>query len=234
MKVSHLFLAWLSLVSCAVCAQDNRLIKKERRAGWELLFDGTTTKGWHNFNKQEVGMAWGVKDRSLHLDPAVKEGRGDIVTDGVYENYEFRFSWKIAAKGNSGIIFMVQEGPRFSATWHTGPEYQLLDNFGYPEKPEPKQFSGSLYDLVACPAEWCKPAGQWNEGAITVDHGRIRLELNGTQAVDITMGSEDWNRAIAPSKFAAMTDFAKVQAGHIAIQDHGGEVWLKNLRIRKL
>jgi len=215
-------------------AQDNRLIKKQRREGWELIFDGRTTKGWHSWKQTTVGSAWTVKDNSLHLDPTSKEGRGDLVTDGIYENYEFRFTWKIAPKGNSGIIFLVQEIPEVNATWHSGPEYQLLDNLNYPEKPEDKQMSGSLYDLIACPAEYCKPAGEWNEGAIIVDHGRIKLELNGKTSAEVTLGSKQWNDALSPSKFAPMANFAKVQAGRIALQDHSGEVWVKNMRIRKL
>ncbi len=215
-------------------AQDNRLIKKERKAGWELLFDGRTLKGWHSWKQTSVGAAWSVKDAAIHLDPSVKEGRGDIVTDGVYDNYEFRFSWKIAPKGNSGIIFMVQEVPEVYATFISGPEYQLIDNKGYPDKLDDKQMSGSLYDLIACPVEYCNPAGQWNEGAIMVDHGRIRLELNGKTAAEVTMGSKQWNDVVVPSKFAREKYFAKVQAGRIAIQDHSGEVWVKNMRIRRL
>jgi hypothetical protein len=234
MKSLVLFALTLLIMPACLQAQDNRLIKKERREGWELLFDGRTTKGWHSYRQTNVGAAWTVKDNALHLDPAAKEGRGDIVTDAIYDNYEFRFTWKIAAKGNSGIIFMVQELPEIGYTFQSGPEYQLIDNVNYPDKLDAKQMSGSLYDLIACPAEFCKPAGQWNEGAIIVDHGRIKLELNGKVAVDVAMGSQAWNDALAPSKFATMTTFAKVQAGRIALQDHSGVVWVKNMRIRKL
>lgn len=215
-------------------AQDNRLIKKQRREGWELLFDGRTLKGWHSYRQPTAGAAWNVKENAIHLDPAAKEGRGDIVTDAMYDNYEFRFTWKIAPRGNSGVIFMVQESPEIGYTFQSGPEYQIIDNVNYPDKLDAKQMSGSLYDLIACPAEYCKPAGQWNEGAIIVDRGRIKLELNGKLAVDVTMGSKEWNDAMAPSKFASMNTFAKVQSGRIAIQDHSGEVWVKNMRIRKL
>jgi hypothetical protein len=215
-------------------AQDNRVVKKERREGWELLFDGQSTKGWHTWKRTDVSKGWGVKDHALHLDPSVKDDRGDLVTDASFENYELRFTWKIAPKGNSGIIFLVQEKPGIDATWFSGPEYQLIDNVNYPDKLDPKQMSASLYDLIACPAELCKPAGQWNEGAIIVDHGRIRQELNGKTVVDVTLGSATWNAALAPSKFAPMKDFAKVAEGRIAIQDHSGEVWVKNIKIRKL
>lgn len=234
MRFLNTFALLAILMPAFLQAQDNRLIKKQRREGWELLFDGRTLAGWHSYNQTAVGAAWNVKDNAIHLDPSMKEGRGDIVTDAVYDNYEFRFTWKIASKGNSGIIFMVQEKPEIGYTFQSGPEYQLIDNVNYPDKLDAKQMSGSLYDLIACPAEFCKPAGQWNEGAITVDHGRVKLELNGKLAVDVTMGSNAWNAALAPSKFASMATFAKVQAGRIAIQDHSGEVWVKNMRIRKL
>jgi hypothetical protein len=234
MRSSILLFAGIFFIFPHTQAQDNRLTKKEKRAGWTLLFDGKTTNGWHGYNKDRMLRCWDVQDGSIHQDPSVKDDRGDLVTDGVYDDFELRFNWKVAPKGNSGMIFMIQELPRIYASWFSGPEYQMMDNFGYPSKLEPDQYSGSLFDLVGCPLEICKPAGQWNESTISVDHGRIRLGLNGTQTVDITMGSADWTKAVAGSKFANMADFAKVQSGRIAIQEHGGEVWVKNIRIRKL
>ena len=87
----------------------NTLTAAEKAAGWKLLFDGKTTKGWRNYNKQTIGERWKVADGVLYLDVSNKNadgfqvgGGGDIITEAEYENYELRLDWKIAKCGNSG------------------------------------------------------------------------------------------------------------------------------------
>ncbi|MGZ3751629.1 MAG: 3-keto-disaccharide hydrolase, partial [Mucilaginibacter sp.] len=87
----------LLLVCSSLSAQTNNILtNKEKRQGWKLLFDGTTTQGWHNYLKPSAGAAWSVKDGELQLDPSVKDDRGDIVSDGEYENFELSIDWNIA------------------------------------------------------------------------------------------------------------------------------------------
>ncbi len=92
------------------------------KKGFVKIFDGKTTKGWHNYNKTEVGAAWKVEDGALHLDAATKEGRGNLVCDQAYENYHLKYEWKISPNGNSGLLFNVIEDAKYSEPYLTGPE----------------------------------------------------------------------------------------------------------------
>lgn len=216
-------------------AQDhNTLTRKEERKGWRLLFDGRTTTGWHGFRQTGIGEAWKAQDGALWLDVKERKGRGDIVTDAEFTDFHFTFDWKIAPKGNSGIIFLVQDRDPYRATWHTGPEYQLIDNENYPSKLDPRQTSASLYDLVACAPGLSKPAGEWNTGSIRLEKGRLEFHLNGKLAVSTMLWDETWDRLVAGSKFVREKDFARARTGRIAIQDHGGEVWMRNMKIREI
>src|SRR5215467_1578436 len=129
MKRTLLFTA-LALSGIVSMAQEpNTLTKKEKKEGWKLLFDGHTTHGWHTYLRDTVGSKWQVKDDALVFDPSQPpSGGGDIVTNGIYENFELTLQWKVAKGSNSGIIFDIQEDPKYNATYLTGPEMQVLDN----------------------------------------------------------------------------------------------------------
>ena len=202
--------------------------------GWVSLFDGKSLQGWHLFKKPGSQSAWLVQDGAIYLDVSRKEGRGDLVTDQAFGDFHLKFEWKVKKGSNSGVIFFVQEQDRFDATWHTGPEFQVIDNTGYPDKLGPMQMAGSLYDLVACPPEYIKPTGEWNASEIIFQKGKLEFILNGQKAVSIVVGSDAWKTLIANSKFRNMKDFAQLLQGKIALQDHGGEVWYRNILIKSL
>jgi cytochrome c len=212
----------------------NTLTAQEKKDGWKLLFDGKTTAGWRNFNISKAGPGWKVQNGELYLDKTVKEGRGDILTDAEYENYELSIEWKIDACGNSGIIFNVVEDTKYNATYVTGPEMQVLDNECHPDAKIIKHRAGDLYDLISSSTETVKPAGEWNKAVIRSDHGRMEFWLNGTKVVEFTMHDTKWDEMVAASKFKTMSDFGKALKGHIALQDHGDNVWYRNIKIREL
>src|SRR6188768_3267667 len=93
---------------------NNALTDDEKKEGWELLFDGTTTNGWHRYGNTPVGAAWKVADGNLYLDATnkkdwqIRDG-GDIITDNEYDNFDMKVDWKIDTSGNSGIIFYISE-----------------------------------------------------------------------------------------------------------------------------
>jgi hypothetical protein len=214
----------------------NTLTKKEQKDGWKLLFDGTTTKGWRNFNSNDLGAGWKVQDGTLFLDNSVtqREERGDIITHEEYENYELSLEWKIDSCGNSGIIFNVVEDPKYRNTYLTGPEMQVLDNTCHPDAKIEKHRAGDLYDLIKCKKETVKPAGQWNVARIVSNKAKYEFWLNGTKVVEFTMHTPEWDAMVAASKFKTMPDFGKATKGHIALQDHGDKVWYRNIKIREL
>src|SRR5262245_54846398 len=95
-------------------ATNNVLTDDEKKEGWQLLFDGATTSGWHNYGMTSVGSAWKVEDGALKLDASQKEngkikGGGNLISDGEYDNFDLKLEWKIDTAGNSGIIFYVKE-----------------------------------------------------------------------------------------------------------------------------
>jgi hypothetical protein len=235
----RLFFGLLILQALTLPAQKqpNTLTGREKRAGWELLFDGQTTGGWHNFNKTSIGSAWKVSEGTLYLDTSRKSGwqvqdGGDIVSEKTYTNFHLKLEWKIAPRGNSGIMFHVQEDGRYGYPWLTGPEMQVLDNDGHPDGKIKKHRAGDLYDLISSSSEPVYPPGSWNRAEIICDRGRLRFKLNGKTIVRTTLWDENWKALVAGSKFREMPDFGKFRSGKIALQDHGDRVDYRNIKIR--
>ncbi|RFS22663.1 DUF1080 domain-containing protein [Chitinophaga silvatica] len=222
----------------AVNAQKlNTLSSKEKKQGWKLLFDGTSTNGWHSYNQSSASPAWKVVDGAIALDQSAKKNGapgGDLVTNDEYENYEFTIDWKISEAGNSGVIFSVHEDPSLSQSYLTGPEMQVLDDDKHPDGKNIKHNAGDLYDMIQAPKRMAKPVGQWNTAKIIKKDGHLTLWLNGTKTAETTMGTPEWDALVAGSKFKNWKEFGKYQKGRIALQDHGNDVWYRNIKIREL
>lgn len=166
-------------VNTAVAANVTALTDAEKAEGWQLLFDGSTTKGWHNYGGAAPGTAWKVKDGALYLDASNKinnkiTGGGNLVTDEEFENFHLKLEWKIDTCGNSGIIFYVKEDTvAYKNPYETGPEMQVLDNTCHPDAKINKHRAGDLYDLIACNKETVKPALEWNSVEIKALNGKV-------------------------------------------------------------
>ncbi|MBC3539071.1 DUF1080 domain-containing protein [Rufibacter sp. H-1] len=204
------------------------------------LFDGKTTTGWHTYGQTAAGKAWKVDNGTLHLDAANKQNwqkgdGGDLVTQESYDNFHLKLDWKIAAKGNSGIILFVQDdAAKYPNTWNTGPEVQVLDNNGHPDAKIHKHRAGDLYDLIASSPETVKPAGEWNQVEIISNKGQLEIIQNGVKVVATTLWDDNWKKMVAGSKFKDMADFGAFKSGKIALQDHGDDVWYRNILIKRL
>jgi len=218
----------------------NTLSAEQQREGWKLLFDGKSTAGWHRYNEKTIGKAWSADGGSLHLDTSNKKGGwqapdgGDIVNDGVFANFDLKLDWKIAPAGNSGVMFYVQEGPQHKYPWQTGIESQVLDNVAAEDAKFDKHRAGDFYDLIAGKPEAVRPANEWNHLEIISDHGHIVEKLNDTVVVETTLWGDEWKRLIAGSKFRDMPGFGMFREGKIVLQDHGADVWFRNVMIREL
>jgi hypothetical protein len=212
----------------------NALSAKEKKEGWKLLFDGTTTTGWRKYKSDKVTDRWKVSNGELYLDKSVTTGTGDIMTDGEFQDYELTLDWKISACGNSGVIFNVVEDDKYKNTYNSGPEMQMLDNTCHPDAKIAKHRAGDLYDLIACSKETVKPAGEWNQVRLVSKNAKMEFWLNGTKVVDFTMHTPEWKEMVANSKFKSMPGFGESKKGHIALQDHGDAVWFRNIKIREL
>jgi len=226
MKVLLLSLIYFTVMIQSPEAQDN--------TGWIKLSGETGLTGWHLFKQPGINPAWNSVDGVISLDANKKEGRGDIVTDATFGDFELRFDWKVAKGSNSGVIFLVQESDAHGATWHTGPEFQVIDNTGYPDKLDAKQMAASLYDLIPCPVEYIKPTGEWNTTVIKLEKGKLDFFVNGKNAVSTVLWNAAWDNLVAGSKFGTLKYFAKTPTGKIALQDHGGGASYRNIMIKKL
>ena len=211
--------------------KDNTLTAKEKKEGWKLLFDGTTTNGWRSYQNKQTDN-WDVKNGELYCKEEGVTKRADLITADSYENYELQIDWKITPKKNSGIIYMVTEDN--GATYESGPEYQLIDDIGYPGKLSDKQLSGSNYDMNAPTAKVAKPAGEFNHTKIVINKGHVEHWLNGTKVVDYQLWSPEWEQTKANSKWKDVKPYGMSKAGHIALQDHGGGVAFKNIKMKPL
>lgn len=211
--------------------------EKANADGWVKLFDGKTTKGWHTYNGEGVGEAWKVENGALHLDAAAKKSGakgGDLVSDEEFGNFDLKYEWKIAPKGNSGLIFYVNEDKKYEAPYFTGLEMQVVDNEGHPDGKLIKHQAGDLYDLVSSSKKMAKPVGGWNKAEIKCVNGKLDLYLNGVNTVSTMLWDDNWKKMVAGSKFKQWADFGTNKKGHIDLQDHGDEVWYRNIMVKKL
>ena len=230
-------LFWIALGANAQKA--NTLDKNEKKEGWQLLFNGASTAGWLTFNKAFLGSSWKAEKGTLHLDSAKKEGwqtanGGDIVFEKTYENFDFKIDWKISKGENSGVMFYVQEGKQYEYPWNTGIECQVADNQNNEDGKIDKCRAGDLYELVSCTRDVTKPANEWNQLEIISNKGHLTVILNGEKVISTMLWDKKWEELIAATKFKDMPGFGTFKTGKIALQDHGADVWFRNIKIKEL
>jgi hypothetical protein len=211
-----------------------QLTDEQKAEGWKLLFDGQSLNGWRFF-KNAPNDSWEVKDGTLHCKPFVdgKENkRSDIMTTDQYENFELSMDWKISAQGNSGIIYRATEA--YDQPYLTGPEYQVLDDGGYPGETKDKNMTACAYDMYEAPGKKLNPVGEWNTSKIVVKGNQVEHWLNGDKVVSYEIGSAEWTKRKAISKWKDEAGYGMAKKGHIDLQDHNHEAWFKNIMIKPL
>jgi len=232
------------LISCNTSQKteanaNNSLTEEQKMEGWELMFDGVSTKGWHEFNKPTIGSAWKADSGTLHLTGSKSNGwqtlnGGDIIYEKEYKNFHLKIDWKVPVAGNSGVMFYSQEGKQYGYPWETGIETQVLDNEKAGDATIPKCRGGDLYDLVSCSVDAVKPANEWNKLEVISKDGKLDIILNGTKVIDTTIWDDNWKKLIAGTKFKDMPGFGMFRSGKIALQDEGNDVWYRNIMIKEL
>ncbi len=195
---------------------------------WHTLFDGTSTDAWRGYQMDRLPAGWRVENGTLVRAAEA----GDIVTKAQYGDFDLELEWMVPPGGNSGIMYRVTEAD--SATYRTGPEYQLLDDAAHADGANPLTSAGAAYGFYAAPKGLVKPAGQWNSARIVARGNHIEHWINGTKALEYEIGSPDWEAKLRASKFAAWKGYGRSPRGHVALQDHGDRVAFRNIRIRPL
>lgn len=210
----------------------NSLTEEQKAQGWKLLFDGQTTNGWKMYQGKEND-SWEVVDGTLHCKPfETSTRRADIMTVEQYENFELIFDWKISFQGNSGVMFRVTED--FVEPYLTGPEYQVIDDEGYPGDLKDTQLTGSTYDMYAASNQKINPIGEWNTSKLIANGNHIEHWLNGSKVLEYEINSADWKKRKAGSKWNEAASYGIIPKGYIDLQDHKNEVWFRNILIRTL
>ena len=219
----------------------NTLSKKEKKEGWILMFDGKSTDGWRGYNLTAFPeKGWAVEDGTLHVIGSSRGeagGGGDLLYDKKYRNFELSLEWKVSEGGNSGIFYLAQEIPG-EPVWKSAPEMQILDNEKHPDAKlgvDGNRAAGSLYDLIPGDMKAVKPAGEWNLVKIMVYKGTVVHYVNGKQVLEYHLWTEDWKKMVLNSKFKDYEWFLNTaEEGYIVLQDHGDDVWFRNIKIKEL
>jgi hypothetical protein len=221
------------------CRQgDNKLTDQEIADGWTLLFDGKTLDGWRDFKGKSdtITAPWKVERGTLASLGKGSDSTGYIVTTKEYENFILTFEWKISEGGNSGLLYHVVERPDYKVPYVTGPEYQLIDDIGFPAKLEGWQKAGADYAMYLpdTTKKQLNKVGSWNTAKIVFDNGKVEYWLNGQKLLEFEAWTDDWFARKASGKWDFAPEYGLAKSGVFAVQDHGSRVWFKNVKIKEL
>jgi hypothetical protein len=219
------------LLGLAVVAAASAMAAEDEN-GFVVLTGEDGREHWLGYGLDDAADTWPANwefvDGVLHA----KGGGADLKTRDEYGDFDLRFDWKISPNGNSGVMYRVSQ--ETDPAYYTGPEYQVIDDVGNEDAANSETISASVYALYAPNKKMAKPAGAWNEARIVVKDNHVEHYLNGEKVTECDLGGDDWNRRVAASKFDAWKKFGKNARGHVDLQDHGNEVWYRNVRIKSL
>lgn len=225
----------MGLVSCAPA--QNTLSDAEIADGWALLFDGTTLNGWHDFKGDSISPNWTVEDGTLKAAGGGSDASGYISTAKPYENFIITWDWKISEGGNSGLLYHVIESDKYDVPYLTGPEYQMIDAIGFPEKLEDWQKTAADYAMhvpLDSNLVKVKPVGEWNNSKIVFDNGQVEHWLNGEKVLEFEAWTSEWFARKNSGKWATAPEYGLPTKGVIALQDHGAPAAFRNIKIKEL
>lgn len=204
---------------------------------WIVLFDGEDASGWRSFNGDSLPAGWVVEEGTLKSLGHGGDIGGDIVYgEREFDNFELALDWKISEGGNSGIFYHVKEGEQYAAPYYNAPEYQIIDDIGFPEPLEEWQQLGADYAMYTADPEKkiVKPAGEWNTSRIVFTEDNAEYWLNGEMVLSFDPWSEEWEKLKTEGKWKDFPEYGSNKSGLIGLQDHGSEIWFKNIRIKEL
>jgi hypothetical protein len=245
MNSTLFFLVIASFLVAPALAQEstppNTLTKQEKKEGWKLLFDGKAPTGWRGAYKAgfpEKG--WEVRDGMLIVQPSgggEAANGGDIVTVDEYSNFDLKVDFKLTEGANSGIKYFVTEQQPQTPGSAIGLEYQLLDDARHPDAKlgiNGNRTLASLYDVMPATNKKSNPIGEWNVARILVKGRYVEHWLNGIKVLEYERGGKEFLAHKAESKFKDRKDFGEAPKGHILLQDHGNQVFFRNIKIKVL
>ena len=220
---------------------DNTLTYEEQRDGWKLLFNGQNADGWRGARLNTFPeKGWVIEDGVLKVMPAdggESTNGGDIVTTVPYRNFVLKVDFKITEGANSGIKYFVDPDLNKGDGSAIGCEFQILDDLRHPDAKlgvKGNRTLGSLYDLIPAPDTKPFDINEFNTATIVVKGNHVEHWLNGVKLLEYERDTQEWNALVAYSKYRDWPDFGNRREGNILLQDHGNEVWFRNIKIKEL
>jgi len=220
--------------------------------GFYTIFDGKSFNGWRGYNKDKMPTRWTIDDGAIKFNAtgmgeAQGADGGDIIFAYNFNNFELTFEWKVAKGANSGVFYYAQE-IKGEPIYISCPEYQILDNANHLDARagvDGNRQSASLYDMIPAKPQNSKPFGEWNTATIIVYKGTVFHQQNGQTVLEYHLWTPQWTKLIADSKFKPKGDFPLAydlmvnlggakREGYIGFQDHGDDVWFRNIRVKIL
>ena len=233
----------LILISISLsCSNQN----KNKSNEWINLFDGTSLDGWRAYNGDQMPPGWKIVDsvltfntkQILEQDYDYKGNRDIMYGDEEFENFELYLEWKIPKGGNSGIYYHIKEG--YGGFADMAPEYQLLDDENYAEihDYELKDWQLTAADYAMHVPDTTQkvlyPPGQWNSSRIIFTPNNVEHWLNDKKVLSFIPWTEQWYEKRNSGKWDNFPDYGKYKKGYIGLQDHGSNLWFRNIKIKKL
>ncbi|MCR5710751.1 MAG: DUF1080 domain-containing protein [Bacteroidales bacterium] len=226
--------------------------------GYIVLFDGTSTKGWRGYGKTELPARWTIDEGALKFNgTGTGEGQtgegGDVIFAHQFKNFTLELEWKISKGGNSGIFYLAKEvttkdengNERYEPIYISAPEYQVLDNANHPDAllgVDGNRQSASLYDMIPAVPQNQNPYGEWNKTKILVYKGTVVHFQNDVKVLEYHLWTQQWTDMLQASKFSQTAwplafellnnCGGDAHEGYIGLQDHGDDVWYRNIRIK--
>lgn len=211
------------LIASCESAKDNQ---------WVSLMDESS---WKGYLMDEVPAHWVFKDGELICSELENKPQIDIITRDSYENFVLELQWNIEPKGNSGIFYHLVEDQKYDGPYQTAPEYQLIDDIGFPSSIENWQKTAANYAMhPPYKRDLFKGAGKWNTSRISYDQGKVQHWLNGELVVEFDQNSEQWKTLKNSGKWKDYPDYKISNSGPIGLQDHGVGIRFKDIRIKRL
>lgn len=187
--------------------------------GWIDLLDEQHAAGWENISDDKD--IFEINDGVLHIHGTLGWLRYVGYTSEQFGDFDLHIEFKVTPHANSGVFLRSQRDDPV----YRGFEVQVLADHG--RRPS-KNSCGSIYDVATPMFNMSRPAGQWNSYDITLQGQEVIVRMNGWMILHVDLSQMTMPIGKFKGPFAGLP-----LEGLICLQDHGHEVWYRNIIIRK-